>query len=323
MPPSDVSDLKNVYLIYGKQEYRLEQALDRLRSRLAQVADLDFNLQTFRAEGTRAEEIISACNTMPFMSDRRLVIVRDVDKLPKADLDQLAAYARDPPPTTPLVLVAESIDRRTGLFTAVDKLGGVAEYKAPKKSEYPSAVVEMFKARGRSVGRDGAEILVKAVGHDLPRLSLEVEKVIAFAGDARTLSRNDVEEVMSSTASTSVFELLDALGSRDCRATLRNATELLSQGETPQGVHAMAVRRIRDLIAVQALVARGERTQAIAQALKRQDWQVKDFPRQAGRFSGGELVDALRAAAQADAEMKTSRDPRLVLERWLLAVCGS
>ncbi len=320
----EVSDLKSVYLIYGPQELRLEEALARLKARLSNVADLDFNLQTFRGESSHADEIVAACNTLPFMSERRLVIVRDVDKMPKADVDALVEYVRSPCETTTLVLVAVKVDKRTSLYTSVAKLGGVAEYKAPKRSELPSAVIAMFAARGRSVGRDAAEVLVGSVGHDLGRLSVEVDKVIAFAGDARTLSRDDIEEVMSSTAATSVFEFLDALGSRDPRSTLRCATDLLSSGQTEAYIHVMAARRLRELVTAEALLARGEHgTFALAKALHKQEWQVRDLPRQAGRFAPGELVDALRDAATAEADMKTSRDSRLVLERWLLSVCGA
>jgi len=320
----NVSDLKNVYLIYGAQPLRLEQALARLKARFSESGDLDFNLQAFRGESSRADDVVAACNTVPFMSERRLVIVRDVDKMQKADLDTLAAYARDPSETTTLVLVGEKIDRRTALYAAVEKLSGVAEYGAPKKSEFPGVVVEMFQEKGRSVGRDAAEALVRAVGYDLARLSVEVDKVIAFAGDARTLSRDDIEEVMSSTASTSVFELLDALGSRDARTTLRHVAELLAQGETENYIHVMAVRRVRELMTASALAARGVRDQTeLASALRKQTWQVRDLYRQAGRFAPGDLVDALRDATEAEAQMKTSRDSRLVLERWLLSVCGS
>jgi DNA polymerase-3 subunit delta len=320
----DLADLKLVYLIYGTQEMKLEQALERLKSRFGQAGDLDFNLQVFRGESARADEVVAACNTMPFMSERRLVIVKDADKLPKADLDVLASYAKSPSATTTLVLVAEKIDRRTSLYSAIDAGGGVAEYRAPKKSEYPTEVIQLFSAKGRTVGRDAAEALVTAVGHDLTRLSLEVDKVVAYAGDQRTLSRSDLEEVMSSTAATSVFEFVDALGSRDARAALQCVAELVSQGESVHGIHAMGVRRVRDLIAVQTLISRGlTASSAIAGALKRQEWQVRDYPRQARRFEAGELVSALRLAAAAEAEMKTSRDSRLVLERWVLAVCGA
>jgi DNA polymerase-3 subunit delta len=321
---ADIGDLKTVYLIYGRQPLRLDQALHRLKARFKEVGDLDFNMQTFRGESSHAEDIIAACNTMPFMSERRLVVVRDVDKLSKPDLETLAAYARDPSETTTLVLVGEKVDKRTALYAAVDKLGGTAEYAAPKKSEFPAAVIEMFAAQGRSVGRDAAEMLVAAAGYDLARLSSEVDKVIAFAGEARTLSRDEIEDVMSSTASTSVYELLDALGSRDPRATLRHTAELLAHGESELYVHVMAVRRIRELIAASAYASRGVRdSRQLASALHRQDWQVRDFFRQAGKFAGGELPEALRDAAKAEAQMKTSRDSRLVLERWLLSVCGA
>ena len=321
---SDLSDLKLVYLIYGTQQMKLEQALDRLKRRLSQVGDLDFNLQTFRGDSAHADDVIAACNTMPFMSERRLVIIRDADKMQKADLDALAAYAKSPSETTTLVLVAEKIDKRYSLYSAIDALGGVAEYRAPRKSEYPAEVVQMFAAKGRTVGREAAEALVTAVGHDMTRLSLEVDKVVAYAGDSRTLSRADLEEVMSSTAPTSVFEFVDALGFRDSRAALHHLADLIGQNESVHGVHAMGVRRIRDLIAVQTLVSRGQGAPAaLARALKRPEWQVREYPRQANRFSAGELVNALRLAAAAEAEMKTSRDARLVLERWVLAVCGA
>jgi DNA polymerase-3 subunit delta len=320
----ELADLKLVYLIHGTQEMKLEQALERLKRRFSAAGDLDFNLQTFRGESARSDEVVAACNTMPFMSERRLVIVKNADKMAKPDLDVLAAYAKSPSETTTLVLVAEKIDRRTSLYSAIDARGGVAEYRAPKKSEYPAEVVQLFSAKGRTVGRDAAEALVTAVGHDLTRLSLEVDKVVAYAGDQRTLSRSDLEEVMSSTASTSVFEYVDALGSRDARAALQCVAELIGQGESVHGIHAIGVRRIRDLLAVQTVMSRGQTTSsAIAGVLKRQEWQVRDYPRQARRFGGGELVRALCLAAAAEAEMKTSRDSRLVLERWVLAVCGA
>ena len=319
---ADIGELKPVYLIYGTEERRLAQALDRLKRSLSEVADLDFNLVTLRGESTSADEIIAAANTMPFMSDRRLVIVRDIERLSKVEIDRLVAYLRNPSPTTTLVLVGEKVDKRTALYSAVETTGVVAEYRAPKKSEYPQQVVEMFEARGRRIGRDAAEALVRAVGYDLSRLSLEVDKVVAYAGDERTLSRSEVEEVMSSTAGTSIFEFLDALGSRDCRTALERLNGLLDQGETIYSVHALAVRRVRDLLSTQALMRRGQSsTGALAAVLRRQEWQVRDFPRQARRFESDSLTAALIAAARTEAEMKTSRDARLAFERWIFSVC--
>lgn len=260
---------------------------------------------------------------MPFMSERRLVIVSRTDKMPTSALGVLADYAKDPNPETALVLVATKIAKNTRLYKAVDKLGGAYEYKAPTKREYPSKVVDLFERRGKRVGRDAAEVLVRAVGYDLRRLSIEIEKVVAFAGDKTTLSRHDIEEVMSTTAPTSIFDFLNALGARSARESLRLLAALLADGESIFGINAMAVRHVRNLLSARALLDRGGvGVSQMARELRMADWQAKTLVRQADRFSESELVDALRAAAEGETQMKTSRDARLVLERWVLSICN-
>ena len=111
MASSDLSDLKPVYLIYGEQELLLDRAVRRLRDRLSEAADLDFNMETFDGAEVTAQEVVNAANTMPFMSDKRLVVVRDVDKMVADDLARLADYAKDPAPYTCLVLVARHRER--------------------------------------------------------------------------------------------------------------------------------------------------------------------------------------------------------------------
>jgi DNA polymerase-3 subunit delta len=325
MSSNDLADLKPVYLIFGPEELLLDQAVERLRRRLSAVADLDFNLDAFDGETATADAIVGAANTLPFMSERRLVIVRKADRMSTADLNVLAEYATNPNPETTLVLVATKIAKNLRIYKAIDKTGQVSEYKAPSKRDYPRTVVEMFAARDRRIGLEAAEVLVRAVGHDLRRLSIEIDKVIAFTGDRQTLSRDDVEEVMSTTAPTSIFDFLDALGSRECRDALRLLASLVAEGESIHGIHAMSLRHVRNLLGVRALRDRGDQpagAAAIAAQMGMMEWQARNLIRQADRFAAGELVDALRMAAAGEAEMKTSREPRLVFERWIVSVCG-
>ncbi len=325
MGTQHLADLKAVYLIHGAEELLLEQAVERLKKRLSAVADLDFNLDVFDGESATAEQIVAAANTLPFMSDRRLVIVRRIDRMPADALSVLAQYAADPNPETTLVLVASKIARNTRIYKAVDALGGVAEYRAPTRREYPGHVVGMFADRGKRVGLDAAEVLVRAVGYDLRRLSVEIEKVISYTGDEETLSRDEIQEVMSTSAPTSVFDLLDALGSRDCRTALRLLARLVDEGESIHGLHAMSVRHVRNMLSTRALLERegeGPVAALVCRELGVRDWQARSLVTQARRFTTAELVDALRAAAAGEARMKTSRDPRLVFELWLLEVCG-
>ena len=321
--PASLSDLKSVYLIYGTEDLRLAQALQRLRKRVGDVADLDFNSDTFDGESANADDVVAACNTLPFLSERRLVIVKNVEKMAKSGQDALAEYVTDPAPTTVLVLSAAKLAKNTRLFKAVDKLGGAAEYAAPNKSEYPREVRGMFADRGKQIDLEGAELLVAAVGYDLRRLSAEVDKAVAYAGDRPGLTHADIEAVASTTATSSVFEFTDALANRDTRAALRLLGELLGDGESVFGIHAMTLITVRNLIVARSSIDAGRGSLFdIARATGRPDWQVRNLPRQARAFTSAELVDALRGAAEAEAQMKTSRDSRLVFERWIVRVCG-
>ena len=318
-----LADLKPVYLIYGSEDLRLEQALVRLRNRVAAVADLDFNSETFDSDNADAGAIVAACNTLPFASERRLVIVKNVDRLSREAQEVLAEYAADPSPSTVLVLVAAKLAKNTRLFKAVEKGGVAAEYAAPKKADYPREVQRLLTDKGRRLSLRGAEALVASVGFDLRRLSVEADKLIAFAGDKIDLEVEDVEAVASTTAPTSVFEFTEALANRDVRASLRLLGDLVDDGESVYGIHAMALRQVRDLIAARAMIDRDSGSLAeIARTIGRPEWQLRNLPRQARAFSAEELVDALRDAAAAEAQMKTSREPRLVFERWIVKVCG-
>ena len=311
-----------MYLIYGDEELMLERAVRRLRDRVAEVADLDFNFDVFEGESAEADAVVAAANTMPFMSDRRLVVVRDVDKMPVAGLNVLADYASDPAPHAVLVLVARKLARNTRLYKAVDALKGAFEYTAPKPSEYPAEVIEMFAERGKTVDQEAARAVVQAVGRDLRRLESEVEKISAFVGEKTTLTRDDVEDVISIVAPVSVFDFLDAIGNRDCRSSLKTLADLLAQGESVHGVHAMAVRQVRTLLSARALLDRGLKSFAVGRELGlRKEWQVRRTVAQAERFRSQELIDLLRGAASTEADMKSGSEPRLAFERWVVGVC--
>lgn len=318
----DLSDLKPVYLIHGNEDVLLEKAVARLRSRLSSVADLDFNLDVFDAEAASADDVVAAANTMPFMSERRLVVVRHLDAFNAAALSVLAEYAEDPSPTTVLVLVANRIDKRTRLYKAVDKTGQVAEYAAPKRGEYPSLVQSMFKARGIDITRDGAQALLEAVGQNLQRLGTEADKIAAYVGSAGTVDREQVLDAVAQTAVLPIWALTDALSARDFESCVRVARALQADNTSVHALHAMSVRHIRALLSAKALSARGAGMRDMMSLMRMPDWKVRNTLREAERFETEELIGALRGAAHSEAEMKTSPvEPGLVLERWMATVC--
>lgn len=300
----------------------MERALRRLKDMVASGDDEPLDFDTFDGASACGEDVVIAANTAPFLSAKRLVVVRDVERMSPEGQAALIEYARDPSPTACLVLVAGSLAKTSRLYKALHALGVVSEYQAPKRSELPGWVAALVRSKGHTITRAGAEALIRAVGKDLRALETEVDKVIAFVGEKKELDVADVEAVVAQTAPTSVFDFLDALGARNSARALVLLDELLETGESPAGMLALCVGRLRVLIGIQSLTARGATVGEMMRELRLADWQLRNMSRQSDRFHEHELVDALRDAADAEKRMKTSQgDPGLVLERWVVGVC--
>jgi DNA polymerase-3 subunit delta len=317
------TELKPVYLIVSDQEFLLQHALDRLKARVAEVADIDFNYEQFDGESADADQVVSACNTLPFASDRRLVVLRNVDKMGKDGLDTLASYAENPAETAVLAMSAVKIAKNTRLFKIVDRAGGVIERKAPRGAEFQRRVISMAGERGKRLSADGAESLVRATGENLRVVTAELDKLIAYVGEREEIQREDVDQLVGESSKTKLYEFADALADRDCTRAIRVSANLLNAGESVFALHSTALRTLRDLLTARALADRGRGGLSdLAAALGKPDWMVKRLPRQARSFSAEELVDLLRSAAAGEAQMKTSRDARLVFELWIVRFCG-
>lgn len=329
MAASDMDKLRPVYLVWSTEELLVEEGVARLRALVAASGEEQMDTDVFDGAEADAADVVARCNTLPFLSERRLVVIRDIEKMPAAGQAVLADYASDPAPFTTLVLAAGKPDKRTRLYKALDEAGWVSEFKAPKRAgfgrpgEYGARVVEMFTARGKRIGRQAAEQLVESVGEDLRRLSVEIGKACAYVGDAETVTVADVEAVLSLAAPTSVWDFLDAFGERNVREALKLLAGLLSEGETPMGLWGLTLMHLRRLLAARAMLDRGDRTQAIMVELGlKSEWHCRKIEGQARRFSAEELERALCDAAATEADMKTSRDARLALERWIARACG-
>lgn len=115
-----------VYLITGEDALKRDAVMKRLRTRLSSMGDLSFNSEVFEGAEFTGDDVVNACNTIPFASPVRLVEVRDADKLKKADSEPIVSYLDAPCETTVLALVAEKLAKNTRLYKAVAKHGKTA-----------------------------------------------------------------------------------------------------------------------------------------------------------------------------------------------------
>jgi DNA polymerase-3 subunit delta len=314
-----------VYLFAGEDDLKRETALRRLRVACAKLGDLDFNSEVFDAEmGASARAIIDAADTLPLASDIRLVVVKNVEKLPKPDAELLIDYLADPNPTTVLTLIAPKLLKTSRLYKAAVKVGASALIDCtPKKGrELPALVCSIAASHGMKIDDRAAQELVDLAGGSSIRMDVELTKiseVLRARGDD-VIKVSDVEQLVVRTTEPKPWDFLDALSERDARMCALLLARMPSQSRL--GLLSLSETRLRELICAKALEARGEGAR-LASTLGLNEWRVKNHRRWASRFSPGDLSGALAGAAQAEMSMKSGGDQTVLFEMWALDVCGS
>ena len=319
MAEAKEKELLDAYLVVGDDTLKAQRVVERLRKRLESYGDMAFNSETFSGETASGANVVVACNTMPFASDKRLVVVTQADKLKKADSEPLVAYLESPAPTTVLLLQAEKLAKSTRLYKAVAKLGkqAVIDCALPKAYELPQQVMAMAERYGLKVGKPSAEKLVELVGTDTVHLDAQLQKLSLQFGQGATLRPADIESRVARTAQAKPWDFTDAFARRDAAACMRLLPRL---GDAPSfALMTMCCNRIRELMAAQSVAARRDGTTLDA-ALGLPAWRVKNHAAWARNFTPRELERALSTARDAEMRMKSSSDSEAIFTDWVLGV---
>ena len=321
MPPTS-APLLPAYLAVGADELKRRHVVERLDKRLQSAGgDPTFNREEIDG-GTSLEpaHLRSILDTLPFGSDFRLVVFNDVDKASKALTEEIVAYLGNPCPTTVLMMTAAKQPKTTRLYKAVAKLGdkAILDCTPKKRWELPQQVVAMARAHGKTMDAEAADVLVRLVGESTVMLDNELAKLAVALGSKPSIDVDDVRRLVARVAEVKPWDFLDAVCRREPAEAMRLYSLMPSQ--SPLGLFALAVSRLRELITAKALAERGC-PGTLAAELGMQQWQVKNHASWARNYSMAELVGALRAAPACEGALKSSPDKDLVMLRWVLSFC--
>jgi DNA polymerase-3 subunit delta len=315
-------DASPVYYLYGEDGYRREQALRQLLDTLLPEAARALNLEQIRAGEGNDTSILGAARTLPFLSVRRVVLVRDAEVLSRQQQEELVAYLEDPAPTTCVVLTATRLDLRTRLAAALQKRGTILRFGPLQAGAMREALQEAARDRGKRVTQEALDLLVTLSGDDLRRAMSEVEKASLFVGERAEIGRQDVEVLVGQVRIRSIFRLMDAVSAPDLRRALCCLSDVIGQGEEPMAILGMLARQIRLLIRAKTLGDGGVTAGEIARALGLQPRTAAAVSEQAVSLSWQWLVRALHLLHRTDVAIKTGRTPSsIAIEGLVWEIC--
>ena len=309
------------YLINGEDELKRETALKRLRERAAQMGDIDFNSDVFDGETAAGEDIVAACNPIPFASDVRIVIVHNADALHKADSEALVSYMVSPCPTTVLTLVAAKLAKNTRLYKAVAAVGpkAVIDCTPMKSWELPRRVRDMAPTHGITITQSAADLLVRLVGENTVHLDAELRKLALAHTSKQPVSDAEVRDLVVRSAEPKPWDFTDAFASRDLAKCLKLRSQLKSV--SAYSLLPRVVTSLREMITFRSYYSRGTTsTKAIAAQMKVPEWKLKNHPGWMRAWTSAQLREALSGARDCERAMKSRSDAETVFTDWIISV---
>lgn len=240
---------KPVYFCCGQEVFFLDR-IQQLVTDSVPADQRDFNLDVLYGQDTNLDRILSICRSFPMMADRRVVIVRDFFNLTNrsesdpenntsSNLDDLIPYIENPNPGTLLLILDEKKpagNTRLGKNLKSSKFVGFYEFEPVPDYRLTDWIVEWTKIHHqKDIDAPAAEYLAQFVGNNLLQLTTEIEKLSTYRKESTTISREDIQKLVGGTKEYSVFELKDALVSRDEIKSLFIAERMLHLSESDTG----------------------------------------------------------------------------------------
>ncbi len=336
------------YILHGEEEFGQSRELAAMRAKLAEADEAMAQLNTTILDGKHLTlgELRHACDTVPFLHDRRLVVVHGLlswlvpskgrreegtqegqePASRRAFLDELAAYLPTVPESTRLVFVEEETLKASHpilkLAKAQHKEGQayIKEFRQPKDWDLPNWIQRHARDLGGDVSWDAARALAALAGNDLRLLDSEIEKLLLYA-EGRQVTKDDVDALASQAREPDVFKLVDCVGRREVDQALRELHDLLEDKEPPLRLLFMLARQTRILIQVSELRASRLTEAQIAKRLKLHPYIAKKSIAQVQTFSMRQLEEAHALLVETDWKIKTGRmEEALALDMLVVAL---
>lgn len=315
-----------VYLIGGEERLLVSRLCDAVREATVGGGPRGLAEDVFDGRGTSAGTVLTACRTLPMMAKRRLVTVRGVDQMSPADQEALIPYFTKPEPSTVLLLVALTLDKRRKLALEAKKANVLFEAEHPNEAAAAAWIAREAAARGVTMEPGAVESLGLAIGADLGQLADAIERLALYTNNG-VVTAQTVDVVVTPVREIPAFDLSTAVAQRKRARALASVTRLLNQGQDPLPIMGLLAWQLGQLARAKEFSARPPEGRSMASVLKVPPGRVASVQELAAKWSVPQLQRAFHILAAADAALKGGRKTTdkyrgLIAIEAVIALCG-
>lgn len=315
--------LASTYLLLGTEDLLKQEGITLLTEQVLSPSSRDFNLDRFYGPDADPAAVVNAALSFPALAPKRLVILRDLDKVAEKGLRVLLPLFERPPETTCLVLTAQKVDGRKKTFSTLAKHCVTVACNPLYDNQVSGWIRRRFGRAGKRIAPQATDLLLVQVGTSLGELANEIEKLLIFVGDRPAVEASDVREVVGISKVNTVFELADAIGRKQLPRAVRTLGRMLEEGGRPTVMVAMILRHLAIILKIQAYRKRNLGSQELSRRLGVSPHFLKQYEAQSAGFTTQMLIEGIEHLREAESDLKRGyQSDRAVLELLIYRLCG-
>lgn len=278
--PARLAAEPQVYLLAGPEQFLQEENLTKLKTAFLTKGSAEFNFNVFYADTHSARQVLECAWSFPFLGGKRVVLTRDVERFSREDKEILLTYVKGRSSEHAcLILQTAQTNLNQGFLLDVRKYARVIFCAPLKDRELSAWIRERIKENDKKITQEAEELLREYLGADLLRMSSVITNLVLYAGSREVIGRDDVVCLTGADLSANAFELFDAVSAGNAARALGILDALLKDAVHPaQILGAFAYKII------------------------------------SGKRDGSVFERRIKHLCSADRDIKSGRNPRIVME---------
>ncbi|WP_130806602.1 DNA polymerase III subunit delta [Senegalia massiliensis] len=322
------NDLKNIYIFLGQEVFLIDFCIEKIKEKYIDPNFETLNYITIDGKDINAVEAINAAETLPFMSEKKLVVINDPSWFSKQakieETKDLLSYLDKPSTSTILIfnIKRSSIDKRKKIVKTIKKQGGIIEFDKIRGSELEKWVEKEFKKKNKTIDKKSIDRFIDITGYlssnseiTLYDMKNEIEKTVNYIGEEQRIKEEDIEKVLIKSLQSNIFELVDAIAEKRFNKAISIFNIMILNNEPPQLIIHMITRQFRLLLMSKVLQLKGYSVIELSKKMKVPNFVAKKILTQSKNFSMDTLKGNLETCINTDKSIKKGKiDAKLGIE---------
>lgn len=310
-------------LFYGREKFLIEWAIGLMVKQWINPAAKELDRTNLSWEGITMNDLMDYCETVPMLSEKRLVVLRDI----KNPGEEFAAYLNRIPETCQLIMIWEEPDKRTKAYKEIVKNSGEYEFGILDEPDLRKYIDKRFRQAGKTIASGPMNQLIQRTGYydkdslyTLNNLENDLKKIIAHC-TGQGVGEEDIRAGILGNLETNVFEMLDAITGNKKEEAFRLLHNLMVTGENIYYLLAVIIGQFETILEVKELREEGIDPASMHRLTGIHEFRIKKAMQQGERISVRQLKTTLSRLYEVDRNIKNGQmDGTLALEMIIAGV---